>query len=365
MGRPRVVVISHTYVVGANRPKWNALARLVDLTLIVPLHWRDALRVMPLEPLSEDVPYGLRSLPTVFNGRLARYFYSPVPLWNAIRAIRPALVHIEEEPIGLSMLQVALLKPVFHFRLSFFTWQNIALPTTPIEAFNFRRADAAIAGNKAAVRVLQSKGYCKPIACVPQLGVDVPSELTAQTRLSPFRIGYVGRLVGEKGLLILFDALAGLAGDWELQLVGDGPLRATLERLSASNGLEVRVQFTGTLPHSTVPEYLRDMDALVLPSLTTPTWKEQFGHVLIEAMAAGVPVVGSDSGAIPEVIGDAGLIVPENQPEALRAALQRLMSDARLRGELTRKGLERVRAEFTHEQIARKTWDLWQQAFRT
>ena len=362
--RPRVLVISHTYVVGANRRKWDALARLTDLTLIVPTHWRDTLRLMPLDPLPEDAPYRLMSLPTVFNGRLARYFYSPVLLWRALRSTRPALVHIEEEPIGLSMLQVALLKPVCHYRLSFFTWQNIALPTTPIERYNLARADAGIAGSQDALRVLQIKGYRKPLACVPQLGVDVPSELAEQTRLPPFRIGYVGRLVEEKGLLELFEALLQLEGEWVLQLVGAGPMRATLERLGASGSLQSRVQFIGAVPHIKVTEYLRDMNVLVLPSLTTPTWKEQFGHVLIEAMAAGVPVLGSNSGAIPEVIGAAGLIVPENDPEALRAALQRLMSDAGLRGELRRKGLERVRVEFTHAQIARQTWEVWEQTIR-
>jgi glycosyltransferase involved in cell wall biosynthesis len=365
MGRPRVIVISHTYVVGANRAKFQHLANFADLTLVVPTQWRDALRVMPLDPLSEDARYELRALPTVFNGRLARYFYSAVALWRIIRSISPSLVHIEEEPIGLSMLQVALLKAIFRYRLTFFTWQNIALPTTPIEAFNLVRADAAIAGNQSAVRVLQGKDYRRPIACIPQLGINTPSDMLDRHRNPSFRIGYVGRLVEEKGLLVLVDALLQLEGEWVAQLVGDGPVRAVLEQISIAHGLQTRVQFTGALPHSVIRERLCEMDVLVLPSLTTPTWKEQFGHVLIEAMAAGVPVIGSDSGAIPEVIGEAGLIVPENDAAALHDALQRVRQEAALAEELTRKGLRRVRAEFTHEQVAGKTWGLWQQVIHS
>ncbi|MEP7198245.1 MAG: glycosyltransferase [Chloroflexota bacterium] len=351
------MVISHTYVVGANRAKFQHLAVHADLTLIVPQRWRDTLRVMPLDPRAPDARYQLVALPTLFDGHLARFFFSPLAFWQTVRRLAPDLAHVETEPIGMSFLQTSLLK---RWRLCFFTWQNIHLPTTPIEAFNLARADGAIAGNRAAAAVLRAKGFRRSLTLCPQLGVDAPTAPAPQPRHDTFRIGYAGRLVAEKGLLVLFDTLAHLAGNWELRLIGAGPLRAMLEQLTVTRGMQARAHFIGAVPHAGVAAQMRDLDVLVLPSLTTPTWKEQFGHVLIEAMALGVPVVGSDSGAIPEVIGDAGLTVPENDASALRAVLDRLMRDDALRSSLAQRGLERVRAEFTHEQIARKTWDTWQ-----
>ena len=135
-------------------------------------------------------------------------------------------------------------------------------------------------------------------------------------------------------------------------------------------GLEARLLAVGRGPEQVngevvdgvkpeqVKDYLRQMNVLVLPSLTTPKWKEQFGRALIEAMACGVPVVGSNSGAIPETIGDAGLIVPEGDVAALRAAIIRLKDDAELRAELSRRGLERVK-RWSHETIAEGLSDLW------
>jgi glycosyltransferase involved in cell wall biosynthesis len=98
-----------------------------------------------------------------------------------------------------------------------------------------------------------------------------------------------------------------------------------------------------------------------LPSLTTPRWKEQFGRVLIEAMACGVPVVGSDSGEIPQVVGDAGLIFPEGDAAGLAAALQRLCDAADLRKKFIDKGLERINERYAYEHIVRQTYQFFQQ----
>ena len=104
-----------------------------------------------------------------------------------------------------------------------------------------------------------------------------------------------------------------------------------------------------------MPEFYRSLDLLVLPSRTRPNWKEQFGRVLIEAMACGVPVLGSDSGEIPRVIGDAGVVFPEEDLEALRFQLQRLMEDPTARKSLAAAGRERVLARFTMAEVARRT----------
>ena len=150
---------------------------------------------------------------------------------------------------------------------------------------------------------------------------------------------------------VLVEATAPL--DARVLLVGDGASRGALEdRVSAWPRGKAR--FVGAVMDTDVPEYLAALDVLVLPSRTTATWAEQFGHVLIEAMAAGVPVVGSSSGAIPDVVGDAGIIVPEGDAAALRRALETLLADPALRARLSERGQDRVQAHYAHAVVARE-----------
>jgi glycosyltransferase involved in cell wall biosynthesis len=232
-----------------------------------------------------------------------------------------------------------------------------------MERWVLERARYAIAGNAEAVRVLQRKGYRGPSAVIPQFGVDPAAFTPAPTApgLSvaaqgrPFTIGYLGRLVEEKGLLVLLEALADLPGAWRLELYGHGPLERVLRRAATARGLSERVGIHAPVASTEVPERLRALDVLVLPSLSRPNWTEQFGRVLIEAMACGVPVVGSESGEIPNVIGEAGLRFPEGDAAALRDCLGRLMHGERLRSELAARGRVRVLERFTHEQVAAAT----------
>jgi glycosyltransferase involved in cell wall biosynthesis len=101
------------------------------------------------------------------------------------------------------------------------------------------------------------------------------------------------------------------------------------------------------------------MDVLVLPSRTTPQWKEQFGHVLIEAMACGTPVIGSNSGAIPDVIDAAGLLFPEGDVDALAAHLCRLANNPKELHLMSQRGRERVADMYTHERIAEQTMEVY------
>ncbi|MBZ0275063.1 MAG: glycosyltransferase family 4 protein, partial [Anaerolineae bacterium] len=128
-----------------------------------------------------------------------------------------------------------------------------------------------------------------------------------------------------------------------------------------SLGIAGRVEWIDWMPSAAMPgEYTR-LDALALPSLTRPNWKEQFGRVLVEAMASGVPVIGSSSGAIPDVIGDGGLIAPEGDVTALADGLRRLQTDVALRVSLAEKGRARVLAHYTHQQVAAATVDVYRE----
>ncbi|MCA9435519.1 MAG: glycosyltransferase family 4 protein, partial [Candidatus Omnitrophica bacterium] len=166
----------------------------------------------------------------------------------------------------------------------------------------------------------------------------------------PMTVGYAGRLVPEKGLDTLIEACA-KTGD-RLLLAGEGPDLERLKRLA--NDLGVNCEWLGSVPSETMPEVYSRMDVLALPSLETPKWKEQFGRVLVEAMASGVTVVGSETGEIPRVIGEAGLLFSPAKADELAQRLRDLKGSAELQKDLQQKGLNRVRENFTLEKVGEK-----------
>jgi glycosyltransferase involved in cell wall biosynthesis len=227
-----------------------------------------------------------------------------------------------------------------------------------------------IAGNHDASQVLRRQGFARPIDVLPQLGVDTgrfyPQDgtpLRKQLGLSGFVAGYAGRFVPEKGLDTLIDGVAAIDGV-SLLLVGAGPMLRELQVRCSRQGIETRVRTVPPVNHEQLAPYLCTMDALVLPSRTTATWKEQFGHVLIEAMACGVPVIGSDSGAIPEVIGDAGLIFPEGRSDRLAEQLAVLRDHHDIRADFAKRGVQRVAERYTQERIAAETAAIYNMALQ-
>src|SRR5262249_51530817 len=137
--------------------------------------------------------------------------------------------------------------------------------------------------------------------------------------------------VEEKGILVLLEALLGVRGDWRLHVVGSGPLAPLARQRADELGLSNRITWEGGVASRQMPERLRSFTMLVQPSLTRRHWKEQFGRAVMEAMACGIPVIASDSAEIPNVVGPAGLIVPEGDPIALGNAIGQLLSEADLR----------------------------------
>ncbi|MDH7488470.1 MAG: glycosyltransferase [Anaerolineae bacterium] len=363
----RVLMISKACLVGIYQRKLEELARLPDVTLkvLVPPSWNDRGGRVPLERVHTE-RYDLGAIPIAFNGNYHLHFYPD--LGRHVRAFRPDIVHIDEEPYNLATWQAMRLARAVGAKALFFTWQNLLRRYPPpfrwMEAYNYRHAACAIAGNQEAVAVLRAKGFAGPVAVIPQFGVDTDRFAPANGMpdpAAPFTVGFIGRMVPEKGVGLLLDAMAGLGGEWRLMYLGDGPARAELEAHVRAMGLASRVAFQSRVPSVEMPAYLRRLHVLALPSVTRPNWKEQFGRVLIEAMACSVPVVGSSSGEIPNVIGDAGLVFPEGDVEALRAALERLRDDRALWQRLAAAGRARVLAEFTHAQVAQKTYRVYQE----
>jgi glycosyltransferase involved in cell wall biosynthesis len=359
-------MVSKALVVAAYQRKCEEIAALpdIDLTVVVPPAWAG----QRYEP---GFLHGYRTLiePIRFDGNF-HMFYFP-KLGRTLRALRPDIVHIDEEPYNLATALATRQALAVGARPLFFTWQNLLRRYPPpfrwFEQYIYRRSRLAIAGNAEAVDVLRAKGYAGPTAVIPQFGVDpdlfMPAPAATDRSGQPFTIGYVGRFTPEKGLAVLLEAASGLPDDWRLRLIGSGAMRDELQARAAALGIAARVSLEPYVPSVEVPARLRELDVLVLPSLTTPRWKEQFGRVLQEAMACGVPVIGSDSGEIPHVVGDAGLIVREGDANALCDALRRLAAAPALRHDFARRGRQRVLDRFTHASIAAQTAQAYRDVF--
>jgi glycosyltransferase involved in cell wall biosynthesis len=362
----RVLMLSKALVVGAYHAKLEALADLgVKLDLIIPHVWG---RQQP--EITSSPRYRVHLLPVALSGYNHLHFYRG--LEAVATAVQPELFHVDEEHYSVVTFQAMRLARRHRIPALFFSWQNIwkryPVPFRLIERYNFAVASAAIVGNSEAASVLRRKGFSKPIDLIPQFGVDPErfrrldrNQLRRRFGIPPERrvIGYIGRLVAEKGLAVLIEALALLPADTLLLLIGGGPLRAALEQQAERLGLETRVRFIEPIASQAVPDWLNVFDCLVLPSLTRPNWKEQFGRVLIEAMACEVAVVGSDSGEIPNVIGSAGVIVPEGDAVTLGRAMGALLRDPDRRQILSRAGRERVLKQFTQRLVAEATLRLY------
>lgn len=376
--RLRVTVLSKALVVGAYQRKCELIAAHpeIDLTVLVPTQWGDA-----VAERTHTQGYTLRPLPIRLNGNFHLHHYPT--LRRELALSKPDLFHIDEEPYNLATFLAlrdfrAVAKsdaaPVAspqtlrgsargsarQPKAIFFSWQNLLRQYPPpfrwMERWVLHNIDAAIVGNQEAQTVWGSKGFAKPMHVIPQFGVDeqhfASSAMAHPAR--PFTLGYAGRLVSEKGIALLIDTLAHLPAA-RLLIVGNGPEEAALRAHATQRHVLDRVDFRPAVPSHQMPAIYRAMDVLLLPSETRSNWKEQFGRVLIEAMACGVPVIGSDSGEIPHVIGDAGLIFPEGDGAALLAHLQALIQQPSLRESLAQRGHARVRDRFTMQRIADET----------
>jgi glycosyltransferase involved in cell wall biosynthesis len=362
-------MLSKALVVGAYQRKLEEIARHpgVELVAVVPPSWRDAGHETRLERLHQS-GYALVESPIAVNGNFHLFFFPE--LGHLLDEHRPDVVHVDEEPYNFATFLAVWYAQRRGIPTLFFTWQNLLRrypePFSWMERYVYGSTVAAIAGTASAADVLRAKGYRGTIAVIPQFGPDPDVFRPSDTRSpQPFTIGFAGRLVPEKGVPLLLEAFTDLGDDARLVILGTGPEGPALQERVAALGLGDRVRLEGAVPSGRIPAYLQQLDVVVLPSLSRPNWIEQFGRILVEAMACEVPVVGSTCGEIPGVIADAGLTFPEGDVPALTAALERLAREPALRADLGRRGRQRVLDHYTPARIAAQTVDLYQRVART
>jgi len=356
----RLLVVGHTYVTSFSQSKYVAMKKLepsLQLRLIVP---REVTHVFMdykpeinpgLEP-EEVVP-----LPAILNQSHMTRILHPARLAALMKTFNPDHIHIEEDPHSLVGVETVFItqRVCPQATISFFIWDNLArTPRFPLSLikrlftrYSFRRCELVVCGNADGQRLLtEAKCYTGNSLVLPQVGLDPDEyisplrpdlpELLARRNNVPL-IGFLGRMVPEKGVFLLLEALSRLwTIKWKLLLVGNGPLREAIHEHWQSRFGD-RLITMDAIPHKAVSQYLRCLDIFVLPSYSIPTWKEQFGLTLVQAMMAGVACIGSSSGAIPEVMGSGGLIFKEQDVDDLTCGLKRMLESERLRRELGQK----------------------------
>jgi glycosyltransferase involved in cell wall biosynthesis len=367
----RVLFVSHTYTLAFNQAKLAAIARTgkVELGLIAPRRWpaQEWNRLIEFEASFQE----LHAYPSsVFlEGRSGGYLYPPVFLLNVLEDFKPDLIQVEQEFYSLSALELAVLSHWKKTPLVIFSWENVDrrlfYPRALTRKYVLGHAAHVIAGSRGAAELALAWGFAGPITVLPQLGVDREVFAPRERRhvASRLKVGYIGRLTRGKGVDLLLRAVreATDAGhEVSVLICGAGPEEARLRDLARELWLEQVIDWRGAVPHDKVPEVMGEISLLVLPSRRLSDWREQFGHILIEAMSMGVPVVGSACGAIPEVVGRPELIFEEENHIALAKIIIKAVEDAAWLSEMGRYGEERVNGEYTHEVIARRLITLWE-----
>jgi glycosyltransferase involved in cell wall biosynthesis len=385
----KILVASHTYIVDLNCEKLRALSRLqpdIEVTVVVPKRWRPGgvqnkiietqyrdegnFRIVPVSNFSQN------------HQGLLTFGSDLVPL---LKKFRPNIIHVEQGSRGLAYAQMITLNVLLGLKAKnvFFTWWNLPyslkFPISVLENYNLDNSHGIISGNQDGAEILRDRGYEGPIKVMPQLGVDetlftpkAQPELASKIGIEPgeFVIGFVGRFVPEKGIMTLLDALVKIKDkSWKFLLLGRGELKDEILQKAEDRGIKDRIILVESVPHNEVADYINLMSTLILPSettykfktLTSVGWKEQFGHVIIEAMACKVPVIGSDSGEIPYVIGDAGLIFPEGNAEELANRLQQLIDNPDLTENIAQMGYAKAMAQYTNIALAKQQLQFYQQ----
>jgi glycosyltransferase involved in cell wall biosynthesis len=214
-----------------------------------------------------------------------------------------------------------------------------------------------VAHNREALQRFRARGVPEVALIPPAIDVTLfrPGDSASAKEkfgFKKFTIGYVGRFVPEKGIDILLRASARLPFEHAILLVGSGTDESRLRLQCDELGISKRVNWAGPASYGSLPNIYRAMDVLVLPSRTTPLWKEQFGRVLIEAMACGVPVVGSNSGELPTTMGGEGLVFAEGDVGSLTSQIAKLHDNHLLRKQLGERGTKRVSENFSATEVA-------------
>lgn len=366
----KIVPITPYYTLSMQRKITHMANATVQIRQILPRTYQR--QINPILAQTTSTPqHQLIPVPLLAQSDPHRAMFCTTLGW--LRDFKPDILAVEWDADTLIAVQMAMLRNLWtpKTKLILHSWQNIArfLKILPRQVLNFtlKQADCIFCTNQDGPGVLRQWGYQGKIIQQPWVGVDTtifhwrPPVLREKLALDGFLIGYIGRLTSEKGIDGLIRAITQLPREIQCVLIGEGNAKTELKVLAQSLGIEKRVHFLGSVANEALADYYAMFDVFALPSLTTEVWKEQYGRVLLEAMACEIPIIGSDSGAIPEVIGKAGLIFPEKDYEAIAKCILTLYEDRNLCQTLAQQGQIQVQERFSQAQIAAHILEIYAQ----
>lgn len=368
----KVLIVYHAGAMENARRIYRALTQTgeVELTAIVPRRIQvervyDSNGWLTVEKEEDGDGYRLVPLPLRNPSNYGRGFEIG-RLHSLIKETRPDIIHVFDEANSNYLFQVIwqglLASP--DSRVLFYGFENMPLRLGwrfPVWRFTWGRMSGGATASTGALESLRLSGFPRNLP-LERIFWGIPTDVFRPMDVTALReeigfehaVGFVGRFIPEKGLDVFMSAVDYLPDDLHYVIIGSGPMRVDLERWSELNGLKGRIHLMDVMPPEDLARYMNCMSVLVVPSLTIPRWKEQYGRVIAEAMACGVPVVGSDSGAIPEVVGSAGFIVPEGDPFALAESVKRVIFNREDRERIRELGLIRVEQELSVSAMARR-----------
>ena len=368
----KVLVVSHSSAEPSNQRLFAEIQAITDweVSVILPARWKDEFGNMLDKPAHPALAAHLRKIPVFVNGNIILHLYRLG--WGAfLRREKFDAIYVNHEPYALATAQVCLanLRQSAPAVFGFYSCQNICKTYPPpfswLERRVYRSSSFAFPITRPVADVLAAKGFSgeSTIAALPfDPSSYYPRGQAEDGRRIPRAagetvIGYVGRLVEAKGLATLAEALAKLRDlPWKLVVVGTGDFEPRFRALLAASGLSDRVDFLGYIPHEETPRYLSAFDFLVLSSETQPNWKEQFGRVITESLACGRPVIGSDSGEIPNLIRSSGggLVFAEKNGESFADALRSFIMNPSARAAAATRGSLWVNENVSLSAVAKK-----------
>ena len=362
----QAVVISATAADPATRGTLKALAGLNwRVTAAVPHRWQAPGRQEPLVTTTGE-DGGIRIVPITVKHRGRP---GSVGRWDAralrrlFTDVRPDLVHIEAEPTTRVAAVITDICSGLDIPSVLVTWESLPPPRSHSlrrrsnRTRSLSRLSGLITGTTLAAELIRAEYPRLPTAVIPNATLGIPSSISPRPD-ERFAIAFAGRLIPEHGLDLLFLACVKLPCSWTIRVMGTGPDQESLEHLAERLGIASRVTWHGGLPRSARQAIWPEVDCIAVPSRQTTDWVEAKTPTLLEAMSHGVAAVGADTGSLPEVIADAGIVVPEGDVESLTEALERF-SAPRLRHDFGRAARQRVIQHFSPTAIAKQTAEGW------
>lgn len=361
--------IGHSYVVALNRSLMRELNKRgqIEVTVVAPRFFNGDLRPIEIEDEPSSSSLSVIPIDCYLTKYIHFFFYHQKQLADLVSSKNWNYAYLWEEPYIISGFQVAQKLSQKNIPFSLFTNQNLQkkypFPFSYFENKTLEHCDSLWGCGPQVLQTFRQKKYQGPSEVVPyfvntERFLPYTDEQKIEFRLkfglkNLKTIGFMGRLTEEKGVRTFLNSLEQLPGDdWQAVILGDGPLREEIHRWIETKKWQERV-FLRLMKHEEIPQILPVLDVLLCPSQTTDFWREQFGRMIIEAFACGVPVIASDSGEIPFVVADAGIVLPEKDQHIWNKTLLQLLADPQRLLLMREKGLKRSQ-EFSIQTVAQQ-----------